>query len=90
MSPAFRRQIAFVPWFLLGCVAAASMGAYRYPPGIIVLLGTVWLFAASASVWCAPNHRTISLVLVLASSVAMRRTFLQMIWAVGVVLGHTT
>jgi hypothetical protein len=39
-------------------------------------------------VWASPRHRTISLVIVLVTSVAMRRAFLQMIWAVETVSGH--
>jgi hypothetical protein len=86
----WRRNLAFISWFLLGCAATASMGAYHYPPWLVVLSGGLWLAAAVVSPWALPRHRTISLLLVLATSVAMRRTFLQMIWAVETILGYTT
>jgi hypothetical protein len=85
-----RHRLAFFAWFLLACVAAASMGAYHYPPWVVVLLGGVWLVSSIIAAWASPRHRTISLVIVLASSLAMRKAFLQMIWAVEVVLGITS
>ena len=88
MRPALRRRIAFVAWFLLGCAGAVSLGAYHYPAPFVVMLGAIWAAAGIVSVWASPRHRTISLVIVLVTSIAMRRAFLQMIWAVELVRGH--
>ncbi len=63
------------------------MGAYRYPPWAVLALAAVWLLASVASVWAPPRQRTLSLVIVLATSVAMRRTFLQLLWAIATVRG---
>ena len=88
MSIPTRSRAAFVAWFLLAVVAVASIGAYHYPPWVVVSLGAVWVVSSIVAAWASPRHRTISLVIVLASSIAMRRAFLQMIWAVEVVRGH--
>jgi hypothetical protein len=75
-------------WLIFGTVIAVACGVKHYPIVLTLSLPLFWLIAAAWSIYASPGWRGLSALLVLASTIPMKITFLYVLLSMAAARGH--